>query len=58
MGRIIMQSSYSNTEECNHEWGPVERSRIAGTLHRKCLWCKMVTLDLYDDEEDENETDS
>lgn len=57
MGRIIMQSSYSNTEECNHEWGPVERSHIAGTPHRKCLWCKMVTLDLYDNEEC-NETDS
>lgn len=30
-----------------HKWGPVERSRFAGTVHRKCQvpGCKAVSLD-------------
>lgn len=28
-----------------HEFGPFERSRIAGTLHRKCVGCSVVSLE-------------
>lgn len=38
--------------EHEHEWGEWERSRIAGTLHRKCLaGCKFISLDGDEDEE-------
>jgi hypothetical protein len=33
-----------------HEFGAPELSRLAGTLHRKCLHCKFVSLDMEDDE--------
>jgi len=33
-----------------HEWGPVEESRLTGNPHRKCKHCKMITLDLSDDD--------
>ena len=35
-----------------HQWGPVEESRITGTPHRKCLvtGCKQITLDLIDED--------
>ena len=44
-------------EDHEHDWGPVERSRFAGTLHRKCqvAGCKHVTLDLTDEEGEEAE---
>jgi hypothetical protein len=36
-----------------HDWGPLERSRLAGTLHRKCQGsgCNYVNA-LDDDQED------
>jgi hypothetical protein len=39
--------------EHEHRFGPFERSRFAGTVHRKCLepGCKVISLD--DDEGDE-----
>jgi hypothetical protein len=36
-----------------HTWGEVEWSRLAGTPHRKCLTCNVISLDLSDDEEEE-----
>ncbi len=36
-----------------HEWGPLERSRFAGTVHRKCKGCEVINA--YDDEEQEGE---
>lgn len=35
-----------------HQFGPVERSHLAGTLHRKCYvaGCRFISLDLDDDE--------
>ena len=40
-------------EEHDHEWGPVELSRMTGNPHRKCQvpGCNEVSLDL-DDEDD------
>jgi hypothetical protein len=40
--------------EHEHKWGPVERSRLAGTPHRGCVvpGCRFVTLDLTDEGED------
>jgi hypothetical protein len=40
--------------EHEHEWGELERSRLAGTLHRKCLvdGCRAINA-LDDDEEAE-----
>jgi hypothetical protein len=32
-----------------HEWGPVEISRLAGNPHRKCTQCRCITLDLEDE---------
>lgn len=42
------------TGEHVHQFGPVERSRFAGTVRRKCLveGCKVVSLD--DDETDQD----
>ena len=34
----------------DHQWGEVEHSRLAGTAHRKCQNCRVITLDLYDDD--------
>ena len=36
-----------------HEWGPVEYGRMTGNPHRKCKWCQAVTLDLDDDDAEE-----
>lgn len=43
--------------EHEHEWGPVEISRFAGTPHRKCqvVGCKEISLDLDDNDEGETE---
>lgn len=46
------------TERCDdpahaHVFGPFERSRLAGTLHRQCTVdpaCRVVSLDGDDDE--------
>ena len=27
-----------------HVWGPLERSRFAGTIHRKCYGCRVVSI--------------
>lgn len=36
-----------NCEETGeHELGPVEISRMAGNPHRKCKYCRFVSLDL------------
>lgn len=42
----------------DHEWGPVETSRLAGTPFRHCKNCFFVSLDLNDDPDydDEEET--
>lgn len=36
-----------------HDWGPVTRSHMAGTLHRPCerIGCRAISLDLDDDDE-------
>jgi hypothetical protein len=38
--------------EHEHVWGEVEHSRITGTPHRKCRDCRVITLDLSDDDDD------
>lgn len=39
-----------------HAWGPVEHARMTGNPHRKCTvpGCRFVSLDLYDDDDDES----
>lgn len=34
-------------DEHEHQWGPLEQSRFAGTIHRKCQvpGCKVISLD-------------
>jgi len=36
-----------------HEWGEVEYGRITGNPHRKCKFCSAITLDLSDDDAEE-----
>jgi hypothetical protein len=36
-----------------HVWGEPTRSRLAGTLHRPCTGCSFITLDLDDEDEDD-----
>lgn len=40
-----------------HQWGPIERAWFSGNPHRKCQLdgCTVISLDLYDDEEEEEE---
>ncbi len=44
--------------EHEHQWGPLERSRLAGTVHRKCQvpGCKVVNAGDDDDDTEETET--
>lgn len=41
----------------DHQWGPIEHARMTGNPHRKCVLdgCRTITLDLYDDEDDDTE---
>lgn len=53
-----IQAQRSDDADHEHQWGPLEQSRIAGTVHRKCQvpGCKVVNP--YDDEEpNESEPD-
>jgi hypothetical protein len=45
--------------EHEHEWGEPQRSRLAGTPHRACTvpFCWVITLDLTDDDYDDNGED-
>ena len=42
-----------DTGEHRHVWGDMERSIMAGTLHRKCLafYCDVISLDFDDDDD-------
>ena len=42
-----------DNEDHIHVWGPIQRSRIAGTLHRECevIGCKFISLDLDESED-------
>lgn len=44
-------------KEHEHRWGPVERARFTGNPHRRCHDCGFITLDLFDDDEDEETED-
>ena len=41
-------------EEHMHEWGPIEVSHFAGTVHRKCTiaGCKYISIDFDEDDEE------
>lgn len=45
---------YGPTGEHEHKWGDLERSRIAGTLHRKCQVDGCRFINAYDDETDDS----
>ena len=38
--------------ECRHEFGPIELSRFAGNPNRRCKKCGLISLDLYDDDDE------
>lgn len=40
------------TEAHEHVWGPLEQSRFAGTVHRKCTVDGCRCINAYDDEEE------
>ncbi len=42
-------------DEHEHVWGPLERSRLAGTVHRKCTVEGCKAINALDDEEPEEE---
>lgn len=42
--------------EHHHEWGELEHSRFAGTLHRKCLDPDCRHIKALEDEEDGDES--
>jgi hypothetical protein len=41
----------SDTQEHEHDWGPVQHGWATGTPSRACLVadCRFITLDLYED---------
>lgn len=45
----------NDQDDCPHEWGPVEIARMTGNPHRRCTLCRFVTLDLTDDESEDDE---
>ena len=46
-------ASPSQTHDAHtHEWGDVEEARFTGNPHRKCKTCRVITLDLYDNDDD------
>lgn len=47
----LKKSLSKNDDTHAHQWGPFERSRIAGTVHRKCQVpeCHEINLDGDDD---------
>lgn len=51
----LCEDCFDEQEHDEHEWGEVETSRFSGNPHRKCqvAGCNVITLDLSDDEEDE-----
>ena len=44
--------------ECDHQWGPFERSRFAGTPRRVCTQCGLVSLDNDEYPESERQADA
>lgn len=38
-----------------HHWGPIERAPFTGNPHRRCLYCLVITLDLADEEESDDD---
>ena len=48
-----------NDAEHEHQWGPLERSRFASTVHRKCQvdGCKVINALDDDDDEEEGQSD-
>lgn len=40
-------------EGCKHDYGPIERGRFTGTEYRKCSLCGEITLDLCDEDKEE-----
>jgi len=38
-----------------HQWGPLERSRFAGTVHRKCTVPGCKAINALDDDEGDDE---
>ena len=45
------------TDEGNetHDWGEIEHSWMTHNPHRKCLRCRFISLDLYDDDYDDED---
>jgi hypothetical protein len=51
------QEPDDDPENHEHQWGPIEHSRLAGTVHRKCqvVGCKVINA--YDDDPEEGDDD-
>ena len=47
------EDSDYDCEESGHEYGEVEHSHITRNPHRKCLHCGFVSLDLSDDDSED-----
>ncbi len=50
---ILVDFDLDDDDLVQHEWGPVEYGRMTGNPHRKCKFCQAITLDLSDDDAEE-----